>query len=116
MIGTEPRPSQIIKSEPSLKQDPTRLLTLNSRLAEATVTLRTAQAALTSATHDEALQSHVTQAQEEFDNVLSELLSESDKKPPTATVDPTKTSDWDRRHDLAYRCLQISLSPSLNRH
>jgi transposase InsO family protein len=108
MIGTEPRPSPIIKQSPSSSSDEQELTAANARLVQATHAHRNAKALALSSPSEDVLQDQLAQAETALDQALTAYTNAMEKKP--STEKPLAKNDWNRRHDQAYRSLQMSLS------
>ena len=113
MTGVELKPesaSPTSTTEPDTDQR--RLNEAHKRLTTATIGLRKAKSNAAASPDDSALQAELVKKQKEFDKATDHLLASADPIPPASTLstEPSNLADWDRRHNQAYRLLQMSLS------
>ena len=113
MVGTERRPnsdkSSTTQPSPDFKvKDEARKL-----ITEASIAVHNARQQAQADPENDGLQNQLRQAEQDLDQAYTNFGKASTNTSPVLTtpsssdVDPT---DWDKRHDQAYRLLQISLS------
>jgi hypothetical protein len=110
MVGAEKRPSQGAASQSQELRQPQQEL---QRLTDATMAQHTAKQNAQADPDDEKLQKELQRLKEEHEQASSEYARAAVEPKPllvtaSSSTDP-KTVDWDRRHDQAYRLLQMSL-------